>query len=58
MKRYLIVLALAVTGCLSAATIQCSGLPDVVIEGLDGTYVCEGCLPDVVVITGYHHNAD
>ncbi len=58
MRRGLLVLAVLVSGYLGASTIQCSGLPDVYVDGqpLEIT----GTLPDVIVIPvdSHHHHHD
>jgi hypothetical protein len=58
MKRCLMAMTLLMTGYLSATSVQCSGMPNFTVTGLDGTYVCDGCLPNIVVIGGHHHHED
>jgi hypothetical protein len=48
MRRYLLALAVAVGGCLSGMTIQCSGLPNVYVDG--EPIVIRGTLPNIIVI--------
>jgi hypothetical protein len=58
MRRYLLTLAVVLGGCLSATTVECSGLPDVYVNG--EPVLIGGTLPDVIVIDGHHghHNDD
>jgi hypothetical protein len=56
MRRYLLVLAVVMSGYLSATTVECSGLPDIYVNG--EPVLVGGTLPDVIVIGGHHHHHD
>lgn len=51
MRRFMLALAVVAGGCLTATTIECSGLPNVYVNG--GPLVIRGNLPDIIVVGGF-----
>jgi hypothetical protein len=47
----MLALAVVAGGCLTATTIECSGLPNVYVNG--GPLVIRGNLPDIIVVGGF-----